>query len=244
MRISIVLALVSATFLWGGLVSSAWSAGALSDTIVVSPGSPTTEDSLKLTFRGLDHNCCVQFYNKKVTVSDSSIYLFESFDDSKSSACRCLVAGFSSQFVCEPLKAGRYKIFYSEDAYCPPGMACAAIALIIDKRQVGEVLIQPAAKSTSAAGNAKRHGQKSDLPVLSYSNAESKLFIRIAKDQCVTVTAYIINGEKTTQLSSKKFLPAGVHSFRMDKKRLNAGVAVIHVKGETFSEVKMINFGN
>jgi hypothetical protein len=230
--------------LMGGTTGNGTFADFSADTVLIAPSSPTTEDSLHFTFHGSDHSCCVQLYNKKVTISDSSISLFASYDDSKSASCMCVMSGYSTLFSCEPIKAGNYKIFYSEELYCPPGQMCPAIALIARSRQVGAVTVRPVLKSTGTAGENKKYRQKTPAPVLSYVSSERKLIIRIAKTQYVMVTAYIVNGEKTTQLSSKRYLPAGTHSFRMDKERFNTGVAIIHVKGENFSEVKMINFAN
>ncbi len=217
-------------------------AAADKDTVNIAPLIPTTDDSLIFTLHGTDHCCCAGFYNKKVTVSDSTVNLFASVDDEPCKACMCFTAGFNTAFSCQAIKAGTYKVYYSEDMYCPPGKMCAAIALIARSRLVGEVVVRPAAKSTGQMGDSKKIRQKLPRPILSYSSAEKKLIIRIAKSQFVTVTAYIVNGEKTTQLSSRKYLPAGTHAFNMEQERFSSGVAVIHVKGENFSEVKMINF--
>jgi hypothetical protein len=212
------------------------------DTVVVIPANPTINDSLIFSLRGMEHCCCAVFYDKKVTVTDTAIFLFASVDDDPCKACRCLLAGFSTEFSCQPLKSGKYKIYYSEDMYCPPGKMCAAIAIVMQCKLVGEVNVRPAPKSTGQTGDPKKLRQKMPRQIVSYSSVEKKLIIRISKPQYVTVTAYIVSGEKTTQLSSRKFLPAGSHSFRMGQDRFAAGVAVIHVQGESFSEVKMINF--
>jgi hypothetical protein len=213
------------------------------DTVIVTPAQPTTNDSLLFSYHGIDHNCCTQFYKKKVTVSDSSISLFSSFDDENSAACMCLIAGFNTTFSCQAIKPGAYKIFYSEDMYCPPGKMCAAIELLRPSKQVGEIVVRPSPISpTGVVSEMKKYRQKTLRPIVTYSSAEKKLMLRITKPQFVEMTAYIVNGEKSTQLSSRKFLQAGTHSFSMDEERFSSGIAVIHVKGESFSEVKMINF--
>jgi hypothetical protein len=214
----------------------------VSDTVIVVPENPTISDSLIFNYHGTDHCCCAGLHNPKVTVSDSTISLFVSVDEEPCKACMCFAAGFNTTFSCQPIKAGKYKIFYSEDMYCPPGKMCAAIALVVRSRQVGEVVVRSSPKTTGQMSEPKKSRQKLPRQILSYSSAEKKLIIRITKPQYVTVTAYIVSGEKTTQLSSKRFLPAGSHSFNMDQERFASGVAVIHVKGENFSEVKMINF--
>jgi hypothetical protein len=213
------------------------------DTVIVTPAKPTTNDSLLFSFHGIDHSCCTQFYNKKVSITDSSISLFASYDDANSAACMCLMAGFNTAFSCQSIKPGAYKIFFSEGMYCPPGKICVAIELLRPMKQVGEIIVRPTPISpTGIVSENKKYRQKTLHPIVTYSSAEKKLMIRITKPQLVEVTAYIVNGEKSTQLSSRKFLQAGTHSFSMDDERFSSGVAVIHVKGESFSEVKMINF--
>ena len=242
MRQYVILMFFFASTLGLSKVGSLLAASAIIDTVLVTPTDPTTNDSLIFSLHGTDHCCCTQFYNKKVTSTDSTISLFASYDEEKCSSCMCFMDGYSTSFSCQPLKAGKYKVFYSEDMYCPPGKMCAAIALVVRSRQVGEVTVRAAQILTGQKGDSKKFRQKLPRPVLSYLSVERKLVIRIAKPQYVEVTAYIVSGEKTTQLSSRKFLHAGVHSFRMDQERFSSGVAVIHVKGENFSEVKMINF--
>jgi hypothetical protein len=222
--------------------ASAPIAASASDTVIVVPENPTISDSLIFNYHGIDHCCCAGFYDKKVTVTDSTISLYTSVDDEPCKVCRCFAAGFNTTFSCQPIKAGKYKIFYSEYMYCPPGKMCAAIAFVVRSKQVGEVVVRSSPQTTGQISEPKKSRQKLPRQILSYSSAEKKLIIRITKPQFVTVTAYIVSGEKTTQLSSKRFLPAGSHSFNMNQERFASGVAVIHVKGENFSEVKMINF--
>ena len=152
----------------------------------------------------------------------------------------CLIAGSYSEFSCGPIEAGTYKIFNSEDMYCPPGQLCPAIAMLIRLNQVGTVTVR-AASPVNQTTVSKILKQKSSHSVLFYSSAEKKLVLKLAKPQYVLVTAYIVNGEQSKELSSRKFLPAGIHSFKMDLQRFKSGVVIIHVKGENFSEVRMIN---
>jgi len=215
-------------------------AGTLSDTVTVKPQQPTTNDSLFLTIRTPNHCCCTQYYNKKITVSDSTISLFDSYDERNCQLCDCLVAGSNIVFSTGPISAGKYKIFWSEDMYCPPGQICPAIALVARLTQVGEISVKPGT-SIDQLFELKTNKSKSNHSVLSYSGADKKIILKLSKAQNILVTAYIVNGEKSTELSSKKYLPAGIHSFRMDLQRFKSGVVVIHVKGENFSEVRMIN---
>jgi hypothetical protein len=174
-----------------------------------------------------------------VAVSESTITLFSEYDEKDCNFRNCPKTGSTTVFSCGPIRAGNYKIFKTDDMYCPPGQPCPLIATANRKEWVGDVtVIAPRlAKQSERELNKPRHSQA----VLSYSSAEKTLTLRIAKAQFVMVTAYIINGEKTKEFTSKKYLPAGTHPFRMKLERFSSGVVIIHVKGENFSEVQMIN---
>lgn len=209
------------------------------DAVRVNPVQPSTADSLVFNVLSVNHCCCTEYFNKKVSVSDSTITLFASYNDRNCQHCECLLDGSNNVFSCGPLKEGKYRILGSEDMYCPPGQICPAIDLPVRLLKLGEIKIK-AAHSTDVF-DAKNSKSKSSHSMLWYSSTDKKITFKLSKAQYVLVTAYIVNGEKSTELSSKKFLPAGVHSFRMDQQRFKSGVMVIHVKGDDFSEVRMIN---
>jgi hypothetical protein len=211
----------------------------ISDTVKVKPLKISTIDSIYFSLFDAAHCSCTKYYNKNVSVSDSTITLFAQFDEKDCNLKECLKTGSSTEFSCGPIHAGVYKIFKTEDIYCPPGQPCPLVVTQDNKEFVGELTVTNdylGKQIENGPGNAK-----SVHSVLSYSSAGKMLTLRITKAQFVQVTAYVINGEKTKEFSSKKFLPAGIHPFRMNFDRFSSGVVVIHVKGENFSEVQMIN---
>ena len=211
-----------------------------SDTVTITPEKPTTDDSLIFRAYNADHCCCTQYRNKLVTVNDSSIILSSAVNEKNCKTCFCFAAGSYTEFSCGPIESGTYKIFKSEEIYCPPGQLCPAIAIPVRLIQIGEVTVR-AAFPVNQSTASKIARQRSSHSVLFYSSAEKKIILKLAKAQFVLVTAYIVNGEQSKELSSRKFLPAGTHSFKMDLQRFKSGVVIIHVKGENFSEVRMIN---
>jgi len=217
-------------------------AATVSDTVTVVPVKPSENDSLTISLRTSNHCCCTQYTNQKVTVNDSAmaIYLFDSYNEQNCPSCECFVAGSTIKFSSGPIPAGKYRVFWSEDMYCPPGKICPAIAIPVHVVQVGEIIVTPE-HSTDLIPDSKVTKSKQIHSVLSYSGADKRVILKLAKSQFVLVTAYVVNGEKSTEFSSKKYLQAGTHSFRMDQQRFKSGVVVIHVKGENFSEVRMIN---
>lgn len=211
----------------------------LADTVTVIPSKPSSDDSINFSLFNSSLCSCTEYFNKNVTVSDSTITLFAEYDDKNCNFNQCLKSGSTTLFSCGPIHAGKYKIFKSQDIYCPPGQPCPLIATPDRKELVGEVTVDAPHLAKQSEKEITR--SRSSSSVLSYSSSEKMLTLRIAKAQFVMVTAYIINGEKTKEFSSKKYLPAGTHPFRMNLERFSSGVVVIHVKGENFSEVQMIN---
>ena len=78
-------------------------------------------------------------------------------------------------------------------------------------------------------------------PIINYSAATKTLTLNIVKSQFVSVSAYVLNGQKITQLSCKKYMPAGAHTISLKNSALANGIIVFRVEGEGFSSVKRIN---
>jgi hypothetical protein len=91
---------------------------------------------------------------------------------------------------------------------------------------------------TSRAGTRLQTGQE----ILRYSPHARSLAIAIPSPQKVTISVYIINGQKVKQLSVEKHFSTGVHNYSLaEMRQFNSGLLVIEVQGETFSERKVIN---
>jgi hypothetical protein len=78
-------------------------------------------------------------------------------------------------------------------------------------------------------------------PVICYSVAAKTLTLNIAKSQYVSVSAYVLSGQKIAQLSCKRFMTAGAHTISLNNSALANGIVVFRVEGEGFSSVKRIN---
>jgi len=78
-------------------------------------------------------------------------------------------------------------------------------------------------------------------PVISYSASTKTLSLIIPKSQNVSVSAYVLNGQKISQLSTKKFLTAGTHLINLKNASLANGIIIFKVEGEGFSASKRIN---
>jgi len=210
------------------------------DTLSVRPSRPTDVDSVIFTIRTFDHCSSTQYYHKNCTVNDSEIILFAEYEDKECRKSLSPIAPSIYSIASGPINAGTYKVYKTEDLYCKPGSICPAIAVNGEKTFLGEVTIKP------VSGFEKKISERSEAAgrrksLVTYSSARKEITFRLDKAQNVTVTAYIVNGEKSSELSSKKYLPAGAHSFHMDRQRFPSGIVVIHVKGENFSDVQMIN---
>jgi hypothetical protein len=214
-------------------------ASELTDSVTVAPVKPSANDSICFSLFNAAHCSCTKYYNKNVAVSESTITLFAQYDEKDCNLRECLKTGSTTLFYSGPVQTGNYKIFKTEDIYCIPGQPCPLIATPDRKEWVGEVTIT--APRLAKQSEKEINKLLSSSSVLSYSSANKMLTLRITKAQFVMVTAYIINGAKTKEFTSKKYLPAGIHPFRMNLERFSSGVVVIHVKGENFSEVQMIN---
>jgi hypothetical protein len=117
---------------------------ALKDTVTVTPQKPTTKDSLHFDLFNASLDCCTQYHNNQVTVTDTVIML--SFQYLNAGNCRCIIAGSHTPFACGPQKAGKFAIYKAQSIYCatPP---CPLVAGPIQLVRVGEVVVS----STSVA---------------------------------------------------------------------------------------------
>jgi hypothetical protein len=75
---------------------------------------------------------------------------------------------------------------------------------------------------------------------VTYAPAQQRLTISLSHGQYVNVNAYLLTGEKVEQLSARKFLSAGDHSYSMSRSRARAGVVLLRISGDDFSASKRI----
>ena len=107
------------------------------DSVVVTPASPTTRDSIAFSLFGANLGCGGTVHNDTVIVGDTCIYLSFSYEECL--ACDCISMGQWIPFHSKPLNTGTYGIYKMQNYYCPPGSACPAIATV--PVHVGQVTV-------------------------------------------------------------------------------------------------------
>jgi hypothetical protein len=78
--------------------------------------------------------------------------------------------------------------------------------------------------------------------VLSYSSYTGTLSVNIPKAQVVSVSAFMINGQKAAPLLRKRSLTEGVTKINLKNAAVGTGVIIFKVVGEGFEETLRINF--
>lgn len=84
-------------------------------------------------------------------------------------------------------------------------------------------------------------GRAGHKPVLEFNHETKMLIIRVDRAQRLTISAFILTGQKVNKLSCEKFLAPGTHLISFNNKKLADGVVVFKVEGNGFSESKTIN---
>jgi hypothetical protein len=125
-------------------------------------------------------------------------------------------------------------------SYNDTASAIAVTAKMIGYDRSASTVIVPIAKVTAALPVQKKLTD-AKKPVITYSASTKTLSLNIIKSQTVSVSAYVLSGQKISQLSTKKFLTAGMHSISLKNASLANGIIVFRVEGEGFSAVKRIN---
>ena len=116
----------------------------------------------------------------------------------------------------------------------------AITAKMIGYDRSASTVVVPIVNGTAALP-VQRKAADVKKPVLSYSASTKTLSLCIPKSQNVSVSAYVLSGQKISQLSTKKFLTAGTHSISLKNASLANGIIVFRVEGEGFSASKRIN---
>lgn len=129
---------------------------------------------------------------------------------------------------------------YPAFSYNDTASAIAVTAKLIGYDRSASTVVVPIVKVTAALPVQKKMaGAKK--PVITYSASTKTLSLNITRSQNVSVSAYVLSGQKISQLSTKKFLTAGMHSISLKNTSLANGIIVFRVEGEGFTAVKRIN---
>jgi hypothetical protein len=129
---------------------------------------------------------------------------------------------------------------YIAFSYNDTGSAIAVTAKLIGYDRSASTVIVPIVKVTAALPVQKKMAD-AKKPVITYSASTKTLSLNILKSQNVSVSAYVLSGQKISQLSTKKFLTAGTHAISLKNASLANGIIVFRVEGEGFSATKRIN---
>lgn len=104
-----------------------------------------------------------------------------------------------------------------------------------------KVRFETAASVTAVVALEGRAGSK---PVLEFNHETKMLVIRVDRAQRLTISAFVLTGQKVNKLSCEKFLAPGTHLISFNNKKLADGVVVFKVEGNGFSESKTINLSH
>jgi hypothetical protein len=84
-------------------------------------------------------------------------------------------------------------------------------------------------------------GTVGNKPVLEFNSETKMLVITVTRAQRLTISAFILTGQKINKLSCEKFLAPGTHLISFNNRKLSDGVVIFKVEGNGFSETKTIN---
>jgi hypothetical protein len=113
-------------------------------------------------------------------------------------------------------------------------------ALLLGYQKSASSVTVPIVKALSELPSLKK-GIEPKKATISYAASTKTLSLVIPRSQNVSVSAYVLNGQKISQFSTRKFLTAGTHSIRLGNAALSNGIIVFRVDGEGFSLVKRIS---
>jgi hypothetical protein len=125
-------------------------------------------------------------------------------------------------------------------SYNDTASAITVTAKLIGYDRSASTVIVPITKVT-AAPPVQRKTADAKRPIITYTASTKTLMLNISRSQNVSVSAYVLSGQKISQLSTKKFLTAGMHSISLKNASLANGIIVFRVEGEGFSATKRIN---
>jgi hypothetical protein len=190
-----------------------------SDSVTVTPASPTTMDSLDFSLFGANLSCGGTVYNDTVLlVNDSCIYL--SFCYGECTACNCLSMGRWIPFHSKPLKAGTYSIYDAQSS-------CIYLKPFIIPVRVGQVTVRASAAVVGGMVNA------SDHPTTSFECSSSILKFSLPVVQSVTLEIYRLNGQKIATLLNREECGSGTYRIPLNKFTTVSGCIIAKLKTGT-----------
>jgi hypothetical protein len=91
------------------------------------------------------------------------------------------------------------------------------------------------------SGPVALEGSGAHRPVVEFDRDKKMLVIRIDRAQRLTISAFVLTGQKMNKLTTEKFFAPGTHLISFNNRKLADGVVIFKVEGAGFSESKTIN---
>jgi hypothetical protein len=104
------------------------------------------------------------------------------------------------------------------------------------------VLMRVVYKAFSApSGPVALEWSAENKPGLEFNGETKMLIIHVTRAQRLTISAFILTGQKINKLSCERFLAPGTHKISFNNPKLAEGIVIFKVEGNGFSETKTIN---
>jgi hypothetical protein len=91
------------------------------------------------------------------------------------------------------------------------------------------------------AGPVALEWSSENSPKIEFNSETKMLIIRITRAQRLSISAFLVTGQKINKLSCERFLAPGTHQISFNNPKLAEGVVIFKVEGNGFSETKTIN---
>ncbi|NLW33293.1 MAG: carboxypeptidase regulatory-like domain-containing protein [Fibrobacter sp.] len=188
-----------------------------SDSLVVRPSVPKENDSILFRVFESSHCCCAQYKDKSVSVKNDSIILVYHYDSSMCKECNCAGSGAWVELKSGPLNAGIFSVFKEVYVSCLSGSVCLPLA--VEPQLIGSVTIEP---FTPVIRNSD-DGNRNEMNLLKVKGTSFSVNLKVKSH--LSVRTLNLQGVLQEEIVNRS-LPAGVHSFCIDKRKY-AGKAVI-----------------
>ena len=95
--------------------------------------------------------------------------------------------------------------------------------------------------SQAPSGPVALEWSTENKPDIEFNSETKMLLLRVNRSQKLTISAFILTGQKMNKLSCERFLAPGTHQISFNNPKLADGVVIFKVEGNGFSQTKTIN---
>ena len=203
-----------------------------SDSLVVEPSVPKENDSILFRVFEPSHCCCAQYKDKSVSVKNDSVILVYHYDSSMCKECNCAGSGVSVELKSGPLNAGIYSVFKEVYVSCLSGSVCLPLA--VEPQLIGSVTIEPFTPVIRNSDDRNRN----EMNLLKVKGTSFSVNLKVKSH--LSVRTLNLQGVLQEEIVNRS-LPAGVHSFCIDKRKYAGKAVIMEVMIDGVSKnVKMI----